>query len=1529
MNKKIFGFFAAVLLIGILCIFIVGCDLGGDDSEYDIGDMGGNFNAENMTVVEQGDYIFGIDGKSAVIITYSGNEGELVLPEVVEHNNAQYPVIGIVSAAFDIGYYCQKIIIPESVKYICTNAIRLEYDKCKVFLESEEKSVTFEEDWLNSVLYTTEVRYNFEKTLADETYEYALFKDNTADIISYSGSYDIDEMVLPQEIDGYKIKRIDNWLQNLTSLSVLEIPENIEYMPAWGVCVKGDLTIYVHKTLEETNNWGVYWAGFDEDYTIYYNVDKRASNDEYDYILFKDDTAVITAYKSQETEIVVPDTLEDRQVVFFGDAFSKISITTIELPAGIRNVEKEAFSNSVQYNMEIYAHFDEEYANSNFVEEWTESRYSEPFKVYYNVRSVKENQEYKYIERNDDTIELVTYLGTETTVDIPSQIDGLDVVYLGDLFKINDDVRTVTVPEGVRELHDGFGSYKIENLTLPLSLERISDYAFTTSTSYTETISYAGTIEDWCKIDMGASPVKGNSYRMVEFVFDGTPVGEVLEIPESITEIGDNLFVSFDKVKEIVFKGEVTSIGEGAFSYCDSLQKVVLPESLEKLGQRAFYRSAIQEVVFNSKLTTIEQETFSETQLTELSIPQSVKTINYKAFAYCDQLKTVTIEDGLESIGNYVFNNCPSLRSVNIPASVKNIGLRAITSAYIYCEVLSKPKGWDYEWNDKNSTVFWGHEGNLISGDFEYVEKDGEIFINNYLGSDTDIEIPDAIDEKPVVSFASTFSNNKDIVSVTVGSFIKEIPDRAFIGCTSLARVTLPEGLTKIGDSAFSGCRALTDIYIPSTLKSIGNEAFAYCTSLEKTELNEGLQSLGDDLFASSGVIEVTLPSTLKTVGDGMFNMASKITRLNFTGSLAQWCQINFDGPSIDYNSEIGYDIYIDGSLLEGVIEIPQGVEYIGAYAFFYQPKITGVIFPDSVKTISTRAFSNTKNLTRADFGSGLETIRGEAFYGSALTEAIMPANLLEILYGAFGYCYDLEKVILNDGLSRIEGTAFSNCGIKDIIIPSSINYMGSFVFTSCDDATIVCQQQSKPSGWADDWAGQNVRVYWGVDEKKNNGEYGYYIVDGKITITDYVGSALQIVIPDEIDGMPVISIGKTFSGTDNTVEKITLCENITYLDMTAFKNNTSLQEVVLSQNITEIPREAFYNCTSLKSVTMPQGITSIGDYAFYRTAIGQIVMPSALNHIGMYAFYECKNLTSVTFSDGEKTIDKSAFYKCEFLSELDLGEGIKSIGDNAFYQNNIQQLILPSGIEYVGSNAFSQNKNLIEVLICDDVHGLKDYVFNTCDSLTGIYLYSDMLPEDWSSKWNMNYREYYPVFIGIKGEATFGDFKYYHSDYDAYIVEYLGSDSQVVIPDIIDNKPVLSIGKTFRDNKTITSVTLGAYVQYIPNRAFAGCENLKDIHINDKLYVIGSYAFEDTAITTVSLPENLQQIYSYAFSGSSIRGTVYVPGGVQYIGEKIFAYTSVTLICTPISTKPSGWDYYWNRKEDNSYIRVDYNYQG
>ena len=111
MNKKIFGFFAAVLLIGILCIFIVGCDLGGDDSEYDIGDMGGNFNAENMTVVEQGDYIFGIDGKSAVIITYSGNEGELVLPEVVEHNNAQYPVIGIVSAAFDIGYYCQKIII--------------------------------------------------------------------------------------------------------------------------------------------------------------------------------------------------------------------------------------------------------------------------------------------------------------------------------------------------------------------------------------------------------------------------------------------------------------------------------------------------------------------------------------------------------------------------------------------------------------------------------------------------------------------------------------------------------------------------------------------------------------------------------------------------------------------------------------------------------------------------------------------------------------------------------------------------------------------------------------------------------------------------------------------------------------------------------------------------------------------------------------------------------------------------------------------------------------------------------------------------------------------------------------------------------------------------------------------------------------------------------------------------------------------------------------------------------------------------
>lgn len=99
-------------------------------------------------------------------------------------------------------------------------------------------------------------------------------------------------------------------------------------------------------------------------------------------------------------------------------------------------------------------------------------------------------------------------------------------------------------------------------------------------------------------------------------------------------------------------------------------------------------------------------------------IHSQTKIICYEAFSYCESLTSIEIPDSVTSIGDYAFNNCESLASIVIPKSVTCIGYGVAYSAWItiYCEAISKPVGWDSDWNyfgyDSDCPVVWGYTGN-------------------------------------------------------------------------------------------------------------------------------------------------------------------------------------------------------------------------------------------------------------------------------------------------------------------------------------------------------------------------------------------------------------------------------------------------------------------------------------------------------------------------------------------------------------------------------------------------------------------------------------------------------------------------------------------------------------------------------------------------------------------------------------------------------------------------------------------------
>ncbi|MDE6559989.1 MAG: leucine-rich repeat domain-containing protein [Muribaculaceae bacterium] len=127
------------------------------------------------------------------------------------------------------------------------------------------------------------------------------------------------------------------------------------------------------------------------------------------------------------------------------------------------------------------------------------------------------------------------------------------------------------------------------------------------------------------------------------------------------------------------------------------------------------------------------------------------------------------------------------------------------------------------------------------------------------------------------------YLDRADIEEVVIaeGCGITEIPDYAFLGCSSLKKVTLPTGLKKIGFQAFSECLALESINFPASLEDIGSNSFTYCASLDGVEFPKGLKHIGHNAFSfCSSLKEVILPDSLDEIESYAFSDCNSLRKV-------------------------------------------------------------------------------------------------------------------------------------------------------------------------------------------------------------------------------------------------------------------------------------------------------------------------------------------------------------------------------------------------------------------------------------------------------------------------------------------------------------------------------------------------------------------------------------------------------------------------------------------------------------------------
>lgn len=363
-----------------------------------------------------------------------------------------------------------------------------------------------------------------------------------------------------------------------------------------------------------------------------------------------------------------------------------------------------------------------------------------------------------------------------------------------------------------------------------------------------------------------------------------------------------------------------------------------------------------------------------------------------------------------------------------------------------------------------------------------------------------------------------------------------------------------------------------------------------------------------------------------------------------------------------------------------------------------------------------------------------------------------------------------------------------------------------------------------------------------------------------------------------------------------------------------AFIYNKNLVNVTLPDGLLYIGDGAFSGCDSLSSITLPTCLAYIGDGAFCGCKLSEITLPLGLTHIGYGAFksMQIKNVISKSpyfnYNNG-CLIDLHARSVIAFLSDkesVEVPTGITHIGDEAFYDcKNLINLILPDEIKSIGKGSFCCCVNLNTIKLPANLTHIGDDAFSSCDSLSNI-----SLPDSLSFIGDNAFHscKKFSSIILPPNLTHIGRTAFNNIQFDTIVCKtpFFKFENRFLID--IKNKRLISchserewietpegithIGESaFVGCNNLTTIVLTNGITHIGESAFVGCRNLKNIKFPDSLTHIGKSAFCGCEkITSISLPNGLTDIEEQAFLGCHNLSSIKLPNSITTIGTDAFS---------------------------------------
>ena len=959
-----------------------------------------------------------------------------------------------------------------------------------------------------------------------------------------------------------------------------------------------------------------------------------------------------------------------------------------------------------------------------------------------------------------------------------------------------------------------YGCSGLTSLEIPATFTHIYDNAFKGCSALTSlTLPYTG----WTWDGLFDSSVPATLTELTINGFYGTSIAasafqnvsilKSIEIPSSITSIGDYAFAYCTGLTSLVIPSSVKSIGASAFANCSNLASLTMPYNGGTL-------SSVFDGSYPTSLTSLEINGCNTT-----SIPAS-------AFANCTALTSIEIPTTVTSIGTKAFEGCSGLTSLTLPYT-----------------------GWVF------ATLFgtWSFTG---SASITYSST------TYYYPSALVVEV-NGSSAKSLANYA--FYGCKGLTSIVIPDTITTIGNYAFQDCTGLTSVTIPSSVKSLGYLTFGGCSGLTSIVLPSSLTSLGANVFSGCTGLTSLEIPNSVTSIGTGVFTSCAALtSLTLPYTgwdfASLFGSASFTGSTAIVR-TYTYYYPTGLALTINGWNTTELASYAFSGYKELTSLE----IPSSVTTIDNYAFTNCTGLTSLRIPSSVTTVGANGILNgCTGLVNLTIDSSIIATKSLYYlfgytYPTWLSTVTIGASVTAILDGAFQGCSGLTAFIVEAGSQNykaVDGVLYSFDGttlvaypakksetsfaapsavtsigayafqgatnLTSLEIPTSVDVIGTKAFFGCSGLTSLTLPYT---GWFFRGISDNLSLAFTINAW-NTDTITSYAFDQCAGLTSLViPSTVTTINEGAFGNCPnLVSLTLPYTGwvfyqlfnktafTGSTAInsyyypsalQLTINSwNATSMANYAFDGYKGLTSLVIPDTVTSIGILAFYNCTGLTSVTIPSSVTTIGASIFdgcssletinldaanpnyqvidgilfnkagteliacpAKTSLTSFEIPSSVTSIDRVAFYNCSNLTSITIPTSVTTIGQSAFANCTGLTSLVVPSSVTNIDYSAFKGcTSLVSLTLPyDGWKFAnicdqkavsltinGWNdtvvedwAFQDCTGLTTLVIPSSVTKVGNSAFSGCTNLT-IYCEATSLPSAWSTSWNTSFTGHY-----------------------------------------------------------------------------------------------------------------------------------------------------------------------------------------